>query len=298
MKILVGCLNVNGLGGSELYHYELVKELHNEGIDVTLFTERPIDPKDQVRIKLNELGVRQTDFTTLDIFETFDLIVASQPQVNNFALNTFPNTPIISIIHSEIRSEDPVLDPRISHYIGIRQPIVDMLVNDYKIDSNKVSLIYNPIDTSKFNTIDRKPFKKTTGIFVGEVLDNIRFNAINHLVNECIQNDWDLLIMSDSKYDFNHPNIKYIDKRWNTESIVKNVDFTAGILLGRTTLEGLCCGVPGYVYYINRNGELTGVQLLEPDNYPQLCDNKYVIKQHIELYNKVLGGKNYNFLNN
>jgi hypothetical protein len=62
------------------------------------------------------------------------------------------------------------------------------------------------------------------------------------------------MIMSESKYDFNHPNIKYIDKRWDTETIVKNVDFTAGILLGRTTLEGLCCGVPGYVYYINKNG--------------------------------------------
>jgi hypothetical protein len=27
MKILLGCLNANGLGGSELYHYELAREL-------------------------------------------------------------------------------------------------------------------------------------------------------------------------------------------------------------------------------------------------------------------------------
>ena len=120
------------------------------------------------------------------------------------------------------------------------------------------------------------------------ILDNIRFRAVSHLVDECIQHDWDLLLMSDSRYDFNHPNIKYVDKRWDTESIVKNVDFTAGILLGRTTLEGLCCGVPRYVYYINRNGELTDVRLLEPDNYPQICDSKNVIKQHIELYNKIV----------
>jgi hypothetical protein len=285
MKILVGCLNVNGLGGSELYHYELIKELHNKGIDVTLFTGRPANPDDQVRIKLNELGIKQIN--TSSILEEFDLIVASQPSINEFMLKKFPNTPIISIIHSEIRSEDPILDPRISHYIGIRQPIVDMLINEYNIDSNKVSLIYNPIDISRFNSNNRVSYEKTTGIFVGEVLDNIRFQTVSHLVKECIEKDWDLLLMSDSKYDFNHPNIKYIDKRWDTESIVKNVDFTAGILLGRTTLEGLCCDIPGYVYYIDKNGDITGIDLIEPNNIQQF-DSKYVVKQHIELYNKIL----------
>ena len=287
MKILLGCLNVNGLGGSELYHYELAKELHNNNIDVTLFTLREIDSKDQVRIKLNDIGIKQISSKNINNKEQFDIIIASQPQVNDFLLNIYPTTSIISIIHSEIRSEDPILDPRISHYIGIRQPIVDMLINEYNIDPNKVSLIYNPIDTSRFNLDNRVSYEKTTGIFVGEVLDNIRFEAISHLVNHCIENDWDLMIMSESKYDFKHPNIKYIDKRWDTELIVKNVDFTAGILLGRTTLEGLCCGVPGYVYYINKNGNVTGINLIEPDNIQQF-DSKYVAQQHIELYNKII----------
>lgn len=287
MKILLGCLNVNGLGGSELYHYELAKELYNNDIDITLFTLREIDDKDQIRIKLNDIGIKQISSKNINNKEQFDIIIASQPQVNDFLLNIYPNTPIISIIHSEIRSEDPILDPRISHYIGIRQPIVDMLINEYNIDSNKVSLIYNPVDTSRFNLDNRVSYEKTTGIFVGEVLDNIRFEAISHLVNHCIENDWDLMIMSESKYDFKHPNIKYIDKRWDTELIVKDVDFTAGILLGRTTLEGLCCGVPGYVYYINKNGNITGIDLIEPDNIQQF-DSKYVAQQHIELYNKII----------
>jgi hypothetical protein len=287
MKILLGCLNVNGLGGSELYHYELAKELHNNDIDITLFTLREIDDKDQIRIKLNDIGIKQVSSKNINNKEQFDIIVASQPQVNDFLLNLYPNTPIISIIHSEIRSEDPILNSRISHYIGIRQPIVDMLINEYNIDSNKVSLIYNPIDISRFNLDNRVSYEKITGIFVGEILDNIRFEAISHLVNHCIENDWDLMIMSESKYDFKHPNIKYIDKRWDTELIVKDVDFTAGILLGRTTLEGLCCGVPGYVYYINKNGNVTGIDLIEPDNIQQF-DSKYVAQQHIELYNKII----------
>ena len=116
MKVLLSCLNVNGLGGSELFHYELAKELHKL-CDLTLFTLRGIDPNNQVRIKLTELGVKQIDLSTFKLSEKFDVVIASQPQVNKTMVNCFAHTatPIISIIHSEIRSEDPVLNPSISH---------------------------------------------------------------------------------------------------------------------------------------------------------------------------------------
>lgn len=288
MKILLGCLNVNGLGGSELYHYELAKELHLLGNDVTLFTAREIDGTDIVRKKLYEIGIKQIDLSKLNTNEKFDIIVASQPQVNQFFIQHFPDTPKVSIIHSEIRSEDPILNDNIEHYIAIRQSIVDMLMNNYNISSDKVSLIYNPIDRSRFNSENRLKNQKKSGIFVGEVLDNIRFKAVSHIVKNCIDKDWDLYLMSDSKYNFGHPNIKYIDKRWDTETIVKNMDFTAGILLGRTTLEGWCCGVPGYMYLININGDIVGIDVEKPDNIEELCDSKNVAKQHIELYNKII----------
>ena len=291
MKILLGCLNVNGLGGSELYHYELVKELHGVGIDVTLFTLREVDPTDQVRGKLTELGVKQVDRFTFNPLEKYDLIIASQPQVNQVLINHTSDTPIISIIHSEIRSEDPILHPRIVHYVGIRQPIVDMLVNEYKVEASKVSLIYNPIDRTRFHPVTKEPSNKTIGLFVGEVLDNIRFQAVSHLVQSCIDNDWELLIMSDSKHDFNHSNIRYIDKRWNTEEVVKAVDFTGGILLGRTALEGLCCGIPGYIYHINSHGNILDIELKYPDTDMSYCDSKVVVDQHIKLYKKVLNEK-------
>lgn len=286
MKILLGCLNVNGLGGSELYHYELARELDSLGHDITLFTLRPIDWTDQVRLKLEH--VRQLDLTNLDTTEKFDIIVASQPDVNIFMLNHFPNSPLVSIIHSEIRAEDPILNSSISHYIAIRQPIADMLINDYKIPADKVSLIYNPIDQSRFNTIDTVKFEKTSGIFVGEVLDPIRFKAVQHLVTQCIENDWDLYLMSESRYDFKHPNIKYIDKRWDTENIVQCMDFTAGILLGRTTLEGWCCDVPGYMYLIDINGNILSIESTMPEKIKELCNSKYVAKQHINLYQSII----------
>jgi glycosyltransferase involved in cell wall biosynthesis len=286
MKILLGCINANGLGGSELYHYELARELNEAGHDITLFTLRQIDWTDQVRLQLQH--VRQLDTTNLDITEKYDIIVASQPQVNVFMLDHFKDTPIVSIIHSEIRSEDPVLDHRISHYIAIRQPIADMLINEYKIPADKVSLIYNPIDTSRFNSYEASKLERHSGIFVGEVMDPIRFKAVQHLVTQCIENDWDLYLMSDSRYDFRHPNIKYVDKRWDTENLVQMMHFTAGILLGRTTLEGWCCDVPGYMYIIDIHGNILNIETTAPDNIKLLCDSKHVAQQHINLYQTII----------
>jgi hypothetical protein len=286
MKILLACINTNGLGGSELYHYELARELDLAGHDVTLFTLRQIDWTNEVRLKLQH--VRQLDTTNLDITEKYDIIVASQPQVNIFMLEHFKDTPIVSIIHSEIRSEDPVLDPRISHYIAIRQPIVDMLIDEYKISADKISLIYNPIDTSRFNSAETAKLERHSGIFVGEVMDPIRFKAVQHLVAQCIENDWDLYLMSDSCYDFKHPNIKYVDKRWDTENLVQMMHFTAGILLGRTTLEGWCCDVPGYMYIIDIHGNILDIETNAPDNIKTLCDSKHVAQQHINLYQTII----------
>jgi len=76
MKILIGCLNVNGLGGSELYHYELVRELSKLGHNVTLFTLRNINQEDEVRLKLGD--IRQLDLNSINTTEQFDIIVASQ----------------------------------------------------------------------------------------------------------------------------------------------------------------------------------------------------------------------------
>lgn len=286
MKILLGCLNANGLGGSELYHYELARELDIAGHDVTLFTLRQIDWTDQVRLNLQH--VRQLDQTNIDINEKYDIIIASQPDVNLFMLNHIKDTPIVSIIHSEVRSEDPILDSRISHYIAIRQPIADMLINDYNIPTDKVSLIYNPIDQTRFNSDNSTKLERYSGIFVGEVLDNIRINPIRHLVNECIENDWDLYLMSESRFDFNHPNIKYVDKRWNTEELVKQMNFTAGILLGRTTLEGWSCDIPGYMYIIDIHGNILSIETDMPNDVKQLCNSTYVTEQHINLYKKIL----------
>ena len=94
--------------------------------------------------------------------------------------------------------------------------------------------------------------------------------------------------MSESRYDLKHPNIKYIDKRWDTENMVQCMDFTAGILLGRTTLEGWCCDVPGYMYLIDINGNILSIDSTAPEKIKKLCNSKYVAQQHINLYQSII----------
>lgn len=287
MNILLACLNVNDLGGSELYHYELAKELFLLGNKVTLATIREPDNSDPRRITLKSLGVDQININ--NIKDNYDIAVASQPQVNAFLVNNI-SCPIISIIHSEIRSEDPIFHHKIKHYITIREPIYD-LMKSKGIQEENLSLIYNPIDFSRFNMIDSKTNDNPIGIFVGEVLDNIRFKAVNHLIKSCIERNWELWIVSESRLDTDHPNIKYFDKLFETENLVKQVDFTAGILLGRTTLEGYACGKPGYIYHIDKNGDILDISLTDVPDDISIFDSKVVAKKHIELYNKVINTK-------
>lgn len=295
MRVLVGCLNANGLGGSEMYHYELVRELHRKGVDVTFFTLRNIDYNDQVREKLKQIGIEQVDTSTLDLHSSFDIIVASQPQVNVYLLEQFKEVPIISIIHSEIRSETPIIHPNIKHYIVIRESIRNLLVSEYNVPEESISLIYNPIDKSRYSKDSVEKFDRTTGIFIGGATDDIRFDTVCHMVQHCIEHDWDLYIMSsvNQRYNFNNKNIKYVDPCWDNEKLVKKMDFTAGILLGRTTLEGLHCGVPGYVYSINTSGNINNIELIYPDTpLVYLSDSTYVVNEHIELYKKIINENN------
>lgn len=294
MKILISCLNVNDIGGSELFHYELAKTLHELGQDVTLFSYRDINPNTEIREKLFELNIKQVDRTSISFEREYDIIISSQPQPTFYMLNTFKYTPLINVIHSEIRSEDPILDERVDHYVGIRQSIVDMLTDKYHVNKNKVSLIYNPIDKSRFNSNSAgikkysEDLGKTVGLFVGEVLDPIRVQAANHIAKQCIIRDWDLYIMGNQKLNWNHPNIKYLEKRWNTEEIVKKVNFTAGILVGRTTLESWCCNIPSYVYNIDKQGNILDVETEEIPNIRMLCNSDYVAAKYLKLSQKIL----------
>jgi hypothetical protein len=94
--------------------------------------------------------------------------------------------------------------------------------------------------------------------------------------------------MSESRFDFDHPNIKYLDKRWDTETVVKQMHFTAGILLGRTTIEGWMCGKDGWIYDVDSSGNILSKKLHPVPADVAKFNSKSITAEIIEEYKKIL----------
>ena len=88
----------------------------------------------------------------------FDIIHLNHTPITNAFLNMYGNTfnvkNIICTIHSEvIELEHPVKDDRIKKYICIRPEIKEFIENDFDIDPEKTTVIYNSFDESRFKIV-------------------------------------------------------------------------------------------------------------------------------------------------
>lgn len=261
MRILISYTNGNASGGSEMFHYELITGLTKyKDLDITVSTLTEPNLDFQLWKDITKLGVKVKQFGKVCMsLEHFDLIIVSQPQPTSLLCQYFPNTPKISIIHSILRSEEPIKHESIKKYIAVQVDIKKGLKRFHNIESE---LIYNPVDPTRFNeNIHGKPdYSTTRGIFVGEVNDPLRIPMIDHLVANCIQNNHNLVCISRSKRDFNTDLVSFIEPTLNTEQYLKNADFAAG-LLGRVAIESYMCGVPFYGYEVDSSGRILGVKL-------------------------------------
>jgi len=284
---------MNGLGGSELYHHELIIGLTEyKDLDITVATATEPNLDYHLWKDVIKLGVKVKLMDEVcHIRENFDLIIVSQPWPTSAVCHYYPNIPKISIIHSALRSEEAIKHPSIKHYISVQPDIYRCLKNQYRIKTKDISMIYNPIDETRFNKdadldFDKIIYYNPTGTLIGEINDSLRRPMIEHVVSECIQNGTELVIVSNSKHDFNNKLITVVDPCYDTEKYVKHADFTVGIG-GRTTIEGWMCGIPSYIYKVDPQGRILDIAL----KYPPKMDRfkrSIVCKQHYELYNKVL----------
>lgn len=292
MKILVACTRIDEIAGSELYHYELCKELSTQGHDVTLCTYLPVDSPNastkqySIVPTLLEKGVQIVHIGQLTGNEVFDIGVVSQPHVTQAICNILPNLNKVSIIHSPYRSEEVVVHSSIKHYIAVDVFVYRYLKTVLKIPPKQLSLIYNAVDPTKFNTDGRISLERTTGLYVGGWNDPLRNVMFNHIVQECIKNDWDLFVVGSTQRGGGYPpNIKFFDGIYNIELFTKAANFTVG-LGGRTLIEGWMSGIPGYIYKVNPAGDILEVTLKYPPKVSRFY-NYNIVKEHIKLYTAI-----------
>jgi len=319
IKVLIGCLNFNNFTGSELYVLELAKGLIKQNCDVTICSNfgNPLAMiAKQHGIKLATLqeppgfklgdgewslksvqGEIKSQSNTLykltDI--NFDILHLNHTPVTEHLLRLYPNTPTICSIHSEVISlENPVINPQIKKYIAIRPEIKDYIVRNFKIPEESVSVIYNPIDTTKFKPVNQtKRRDKKRILFVGTI-DYLRRDTLIDLIKTTRENNEELWIIgkkNDTYLDAaiqGQPHVTYFEPTNKVEKFIQECDETAGILLGRTTIEGWLCGKGGWIYDVDSSGLIKSKTFHPVPTDVNKFKTENVAQQIIEEYKQIL----------
>ena len=319
LKVLIGCLSFANYTGSELYVFELVKQLIKHGCDVSVCSsigEPLLSAANKLGVKMYSIqeppGFKLGDgkwmlkspqgdvasqpntlYKVQDI--NFDVIHLNHKPVTEHLLRFYPETPVICSIHSEVISlEEPVISPQIKQYIAIRPEIKEHIVETFGVDKDLVSVIYNPIDADKFkvvNTTEKRSKKRI--LFVGTI-DYLRRNTIKDLINVTRENNQELWIVGKKNDTYldemiaNEPHVTYHEPTSNVEKFIHQCDETAGILLGRTTIEGWMCGKSGWIYNVDSTGIILSKALHEVPTDVDKFNSKNITTQIIEEYKKIL----------
>jgi len=315
IKVLLSSLFFKTFTGSEMYVYELARGLKSLNCDVTVLSdiEGPLSKiANQQGIKTlpfsnppgYKLGDGKWGFNTPQGFQpttpnvmyktsevNYDIIHTQHTPVTTQMCQMYPNIDKISTIHSEVISlENPVIDETIKKYICIRPEIQKHITTNFNIQLENTEVVYNPIDTNRFNT--KKTKDEGYVLFVGSI-DYLREATIKDLVEYAKSINKELWLVGDNKSNYLsdlliNSHVKYFESTNKVENYVKNCSETAGILLGRTTIEGWLCGKPGWIYNVDENGYIMDKKRYDvPDDILKF-DSEEVAKKIKQEYIKIL----------
>jgi hypothetical protein len=151
-------------------------------------------------------------------------------------------------------------------------------------------LVYNPVNKNKFPTLP----KKDDGyiLFVGTV-DYLRELAIKDAGEYAISLGKELWLVGEDKSIYlksylNNPSIKHFPPTWNLKPFIEGAYETAGIQLGRTTVESWMSGKDSWIYKVNENGDILSKEKTSPPEDIEKFYSDNVTKQIREEYLKIL----------
>jgi glycosyltransferase involved in cell wall biosynthesis len=202
----------------------------------------------------------------------------------------YPEIDKVYSIHSEvIELEDPIKHESIKKYIAIRPEIKDYIVNKFDISDSDVEVVYNPVDPQKFKKTNTK--EENALLFVG-TLDYLRYETIKDLIEYCKKEGLKLWLVGEDKFDFlkseiyleNKDIIVHHNPTWMVDQYVNKCKETAGIQLGRTTIEGWMSGKPGWIYKVDDKGQILEKAKHEPPQDVDKFNSDNVSKKIKEIY--------------
>lgn len=291
MKILFAQRQFGKLTGAELYAYELGRELVKLGHEFTI-SAPAFDPGILVN-KALEAGIKLAEFKTINSHFKFDVMHLNEPRATNYFLGTLQATPAVATIHSQWPCEQPVPLPRIQKYICIREDIREKIVCVDKISVEKTQVIPNGVDFARFHPGPRNASPGNRVLFVG-TLDILRRATMADLAAQAREGKIEFWLCGQNL----HPpqDLKlvfgataYFIPKWAIELLLMQCDQTAGIMLGRSTIEGWAMGLPGWIYDVDLKGNIKSKALHQPPADIDQFDIKNVAQKIFQIYKEVVG---------
>ena len=315
IKVLISCLFFKTFTGSELYVYELAKSLLKQNCEVTVLSQIGGPLTDMAKkqgikcLSFEEspgfkLGDGKWGLNTDKGFQPsqpnvmyrvsevkYDIIHMQHKPVAERMIQFYPEIDKIYSIHSEvIELEDPIKHESIKKYIAIRPEIKDHIIDKFEIPEDMIEVIYNPIDSEKFKPKDTK--EENFILFVGTI-DYLRRETIMDLIEYTRENKLELWIVGEDKSNYlptilMNEHVKHYPPTWNVEPFVQKCKETAGIQLGRTTIEGWMCGKPSWIYKVDSGGFILSKERFDPPTDIEKYFSHNVAQQIKNQYKKIL----------
>jgi glycosyltransferase involved in cell wall biosynthesis len=312
LKVLLSCISFRNFTGSELYVFELAKSLIKLNCSVTVLSQIGGPVTDMAK----KLGIKCVSFENAPGFKLgdgkwgvntpeglkistpnalyrvsdvdYDIIHFQHKPVAERILSMYPELPKISAIHSEVISlEDPVVDPTIKKYIAIRPEIKEHMINNFDIPEEMIEVIYNPIDNEKFKS--KKVSEENYVLFVGTI-DYLRKEAILDLIEYTRELGKELWLVGENNGNYLEnvlfeDHVKHFPSTWKIEDFISKSYETAGIQLGRTTIESWMCGKPSWIYKVDSGGFILSKEKFDP---PSDIEKYYTMNVAQQIKNEYL----------
>jgi hypothetical protein len=295
LNVLIGCLFFQKFTGSEMYVFELAKNLINLNCNVTIIASETNGPlvlmatklgiivkniKDAPGFKLGDgkwmmMTNNGPQPSTPNVYYKmsevhYDIIHCQHKPIVETLNVLYPTTDKICTIHSEvIELENPVIHDSIKRYIAIRPEIKEHIINNFSISENIIDVVYNPIDETKFYNKNLKT--ENYILFVGSI-DYLREQSIKDLVLYSKEQGKELWLVGENKSNYlqellQNSHVKHFPPTLDVDKYIHKCSETSGILLGRTTIEGWMCGKPGWIYNVDSSGNILNKNLFDiPEN--------------------------------
>lgn len=287
MRVLLGCGDYSTISGVPMFIHTLGTELVKRGHDVQVLAP---NVQGVVAQKSRDAGMTVNEFGTSFKKTPWDVAHVSGLHAGQWASHSL-KCPVVATVHSTLIYETPYLHDRIRHYACVRPQIMDKIIDHDGVPSHKTSLVFNGVDTERFKPSEDK-FPVPTVLFAGTV-DYLRAQATGRVLDLAKEREWRVLFMGrklSGQMDNLPSHARYLEGDcWEIEDVLRQCIATAGILLGRTTIEGWWCDLPGIVYDIDNDGNVTGwgEHVKPPVALMQMFDVRFMANQYEKMYERI-----------